>query len=48
MHTTPDALLYVSGVDAIDRRPSIVDVAPTILRLLGVGASEELDGRTLL
>jgi predicted AlkP superfamily phosphohydrolase/phosphomutase len=48
MHTTPDALLYVEGVPRLERRPHIVDVAPTILDLLGVPPPPELDGRSLL
>jgi predicted AlkP superfamily phosphohydrolase/phosphomutase len=48
MHTTPDALLYVSGVPRFERRPHIVDVAPTILDLLGVPPPPEMDGRSLV
>jgi predicted AlkP superfamily phosphohydrolase/phosphomutase len=48
MHTTPDALLYVSGIPEFDRRPHIVDVAPTILDLLSVPVPTDFDGRSLL
>jgi predicted AlkP superfamily phosphohydrolase/phosphomutase len=48
MHTTPDALLYVQGIDSIDRRPFITDVAPTILELLGLPVPDDMDGRSLL
>lgn len=48
MHTTPDALLYVEGVARFDRRPHIVDVAPTILDLLGLPPAPDMDGRSLL
>jgi arylsulfatase A-like enzyme len=47
MHTTPDALLSISGVTT-DRRPNIVDVAPTILERLGVPVPAHLDGSSLL
>jgi predicted AlkP superfamily phosphohydrolase/phosphomutase len=47
MHTTPDALLSISGVTP-DRRPNIVDVAPTILERLGVPVPAHLDGSSLL
>lgn len=48
MHTTPDALLYVQHVDAIERRPFITDVAPTILELLDVPVPDDMDGTALL
>jgi predicted AlkP superfamily phosphohydrolase/phosphomutase len=48
MHTTPDALLYIGGLDQVSRRPHITDVAPTILELLDVPAPADLDGRSLL
>jgi predicted AlkP superfamily phosphohydrolase/phosphomutase len=48
MHTTPDALLYVQGMRAINRRPYIADVAPTILELLEVPVPADMDGRSLL
>jgi predicted AlkP superfamily phosphohydrolase/phosphomutase len=47
MHTTPDALLSVSGLRHA-RRPNIVDVAPTILELLGVPVPDGMDGTSLL
>jgi predicted AlkP superfamily phosphohydrolase/phosphomutase len=47
MHTTPDALLSISGVTP-GRRPNIVDVAPTILERLGVPVPAHLDGSSLL
>jgi predicted AlkP superfamily phosphohydrolase/phosphomutase len=48
MHTTPDAMLYVSGVDQVVRRPQITDVAPTVLELLDVPAPADMDGQSLL
>jgi predicted AlkP superfamily phosphohydrolase/phosphomutase len=47
MHTTPDALLSVSGLDLGSSRPHIVDIAPTILGRLGVPVPEGMDGRSL-
>jgi predicted AlkP superfamily phosphohydrolase/phosphomutase len=47
MHTTPDALLSVSGLELGSARPNIVDVAPTILNRLGIAVPEEMDGRSL-
>ncbi|HWQ16156.1 MAG TPA: alkaline phosphatase family protein [Roseiflexaceae bacterium] len=47
MHTTPDALLYMRGAPRFSRRPTIADVAPTILELLGVPAPADMDGRSL-
>jgi predicted AlkP superfamily phosphohydrolase/phosphomutase len=48
MHTTPDAMLYVSGIDQVGRRPRITDVAPTVLELLDVPAPADMDGQSLL
>ncbi|MEO6579428.1 MAG: alkaline phosphatase family protein, partial [Candidatus Limnocylindria bacterium] len=48
MHTTPDALLSVSGLSLAGRRPNIIDVAPTILDRLGVPIPESMDGRSLM
>lgn len=48
MHTTPDALLYLSGAEQLDKRPSIADVAPTILDLLEVPVPASMDGASLV
>ncbi|MBA3304069.1 MAG: alkaline phosphatase family protein [Actinomycetota bacterium] len=48
MHTTPDALVYIAGVAAIEGRPHIADVAPTVCDLLGVPTPAEMDGRSLV
>lgn len=48
MHTTPDALLSVSGLTMTGSRPNIIDVAPTILDRLGVAVPDEMDGRSLV
>nr|MDQ2934941.1 alkaline phosphatase family protein [Chloroflexota bacterium] len=47
MHTTPDALLSISGVPELKRRPHIQDLAPTILDMLGVPVPDEMDGHSL-
>lgn len=47
MHTTPDAMLSVSGLGASAGRPHIIDVAPTILDRLGVSIPSTMDGRPL-
>ena len=47
MHTTPDALLSVSGLDLESARPHIIDVAPTILDTLSVPVPDDMDGRSL-
>jgi predicted AlkP superfamily phosphohydrolase/phosphomutase len=47
MHTTPDAFLYVSGVEGFERRPQMQDVAPTLCTLLGAPVPEQMDGRPL-
>lgn len=46
MHTTPDALLSISGLRP-ERRPNIVDVMPTILGRLGVAVPDHVDGMDL-
>lgn len=46
MHTTPDALVSVSGLRPV-RRPHIIDVAPTILEQLGVPVPAYMDGTSL-
>ena len=48
MHTTPDALLYVQGLRMSNRRPTIADVAPTILEFLQVQVPTNMDGRSLI
>lgn len=48
MHTTPDALLSISGAQELKRRPHIQDLAPTILDMLGVPVPDEMDGHSLV
>jgi predicted AlkP superfamily phosphohydrolase/phosphomutase len=48
MHTTPDALLYIGGVDDVGHRPHITDVAPTVLDLMELPAPADMDGRSLI
>ena len=48
MHTTPDALLSISGLALDAKRPHITDVAPTILSRLGVPVPDDMDGVSLV
>ena len=49
MHTFGDAMLYVRGRQwPANSTPRIIDLAPTILGLLGVPVPEEMEGRALL
>jgi predicted AlkP superfamily phosphohydrolase/phosphomutase len=47
MHTFGDAMLYVRGRKWPTETPRIIDLAPTILSLLGVPVPPELEGRVL-
>ena len=47
MHTFGDAMLYVRGRKWPDGTPRIIDLAPTILSLLGVPVPPEMEGRVL-
>ena len=48
MHTFEGAMLYVRGRTWPDVKPKIVDIAPTILSLLGLEIPKSLEGRPLL
>lgn len=48
MHTFGDAMLYVRGRKWPEGEVGIVDLAPTILGLMGVGVPEGVEGRRLL
>ena len=48
MHTTPDALVSISGLALDAKRPHITDVAPTILSRLGVLVPDDMDGVSLV
>ncbi len=47
MHTYDDAFLYVGGASLEDGPVSILDVAPTVLSLMGQPIPEAYDGRPL-
>jgi predicted AlkP superfamily phosphohydrolase/phosphomutase len=47
MHTFGDAMLYVRGRKWPAGTPHIIDLAPTILSLLGVPVPPALEGRAL-
>jgi predicted AlkP superfamily phosphohydrolase/phosphomutase len=48
MHTFDDAMLYIRGARQLRDSPSIVDVMPTILRLMDIPVPDELDGQPCL
>jgi predicted AlkP superfamily phosphohydrolase/phosphomutase len=48
MHTYDDAMLYVGGRDIEQHRFSVLNVMPTILDLMEVHPSPDLDGESLL
>lgn len=49
MHTYEDALLYVRGHALhVDEKTSMLDITPTVLRLMGLDIPKELEGKSLL
>jgi predicted AlkP superfamily phosphohydrolase/phosphomutase len=48
MHTFGDAMLYVRGRKWPGETPRIIDLAPTLLSLMGLPVPAELEGRALL
>lgn len=48
MHTYDDAFCLVLGQSVADRRFGIVDLAPTILEVLGVAVPAQMDGASIL
>lgn len=48
MHTYDDAMFYLGGTTIPQTRFSVVDIAPTILQLMGVPQPSGLDGRSLV
>ena len=48
MHTQDDAFLYVRGEKLTEEKPHIMDLAPTILALMGVEVPDDMDGRVLV
>jgi bisphosphoglycerate-independent phosphoglycerate mutase (AlkP superfamily) len=48
MHTFDDAFLYVGRSGLEDRPVNLLDVAPTMLSLLGIQPPAELDRRSLV
>ncbi|MCZ7572387.1 MAG: alkaline phosphatase family protein [Ardenticatenaceae bacterium] len=47
MHTYDDAFFYIGGTGAAKEPVSILDVAPTVLRLMGQSIPDDYDGRSL-
>lgn len=48
MHTFADAFLYMRGREIIPDHPSIMDVMPTMLELLGLPVPHDVDGEVCL
>ena len=50
MHTYDDAFLYVRDLEVRreDNQFGVIDVMPTILKLMGVPPPEDLDGEPLI
>ncbi len=48
MHTYSDAFFYMRGLQGLQRRPRIEDVAPTVLHLLRVPVPDDMDGKALV
>ncbi|UCD70663.1 MAG: alkaline phosphatase family protein [Syntrophobacterales bacterium] len=50
MHTYDDAFLYIKDVEVpkMDNQFGVMDVMPTILKLMGVNPPEDLDGEALV
>ena len=48
MHTYDDAFLYVGKAGVSDRPTNILDIAPTMLSLLGQPVPSDFDGRSLV
>lgn len=47
MHTYNDAFLYMRGLDSLNSKPHIRDIAPTILKLLDIPVPKEMDGKPI-
>jgi predicted AlkP superfamily phosphohydrolase/phosphomutase len=47
MHTQDDAHFFISRKNLQDRKPNICDIAPTILKEMGVAAPADMIGRAL-
>lgn len=47
MHTHDDAFLFVSGRDISAGLPNIIDIAPSILNLMGVTPPADMDGKVI-
>jgi len=48
MHTGDDAMLFINSKAVINKRPSVIDVAPTILAATGISPKELMEGSSLL
>jgi predicted AlkP superfamily phosphohydrolase/phosphomutase len=48
MHTYDDAMLFVKGQTLRAQGASVMDVAPTILKIMGIESPPDFDGRSLI
>ncbi len=48
MHTQEDAFFYLKGLAPLKVKPHIQDIAPTLLKILGIPVLPDMDGRPLV
>lgn len=48
MNTYNDALFYMRGLNSLNAKPGIRDIAPTILRLLHIPIPKDMDGKAVV
>ena len=48
MHTHDDAVFYIRGKEIEDGKPRVMDLAPTVLALMGIDVPGDMDGRALV
>jgi bisphosphoglycerate-independent phosphoglycerate mutase (AlkP superfamily) len=48
MHTSHDALLYIRGLNSNRENVYLIDIAPTILEMMGLPIPPHMDGVSLL
>jgi len=48
MHTYDDAFFYMRRLQSMDRKPSLLDIAPTICKLMNLPTGKAFDGRSIV